>query len=259
MKFEDKYAPQSLAEVVFPSEAIEDHILALAAKASTDDLLLHGPHGTGKSSVARLIYKEWYGYLPEWGPTFVGPEMSTDAKAADYLKRIRNMGSYDKFFGGHGLAIIDELDVVSKNAQYKLREIMQSGGGQATFLFTTNHPDKVYTGIRSACRMIEFPHPTPAKWLPRAQFILQSECVFLPDANVLNILARSSGDIRQTCRLLQDTVLANLKPSTLAPVPAVSLTAPIASNAVIGQSAAPSAVPTVSLILPNAPLGQSTP
>jgi DNA polymerase III delta prime subunit len=168
-------------------------------------------------------------------PAFTGPEMSTDAKASGHLACIRNMANFNKFFGGHGLVIIDELDVVSTNAQYKLREIMQSGGRQVQFVFTTNHPQKVYTGIRSACRVIQFPHPTPQQWLPRAQHILQSEGVFLPDANVLNILAVGSGDIRQTCRLLQDTVLANLK------------------------SSAPASVPAVSLIPPNMPVGQPTP
>jgi replication factor C subunit 3/5 len=240
MKFEDKYAPHSLADVVFPSVAIQNHILAIAAKASTDDLLLHGPHGTGKSTVARLIYKEWYGRLPMGTPAFTGPEMSTDAKASGHLACIRNMANFDKFFGGHGLVILDELDVVSTNAQYKLREIMQSGGRQVQFVFTTNHPQKVYTGIRSACRVIEFPNPTPKQWLPRAQHILQSEGVFLPDANVLNILAVSSGDIRQTCRLLQDTVLANLKSSAPA-VPPASLTVIVTPPQ---QQVAPSAQPT---------------
>ena len=235
MKFEDKYAPLSLADVVFPSAAIKAQIMAIALQASDDDLLLHGPHGTGKSTVAGLIYKEWYGYLPLGTPAFVGPEMSTDAKAEGLLKCIRNMGNFDKNFGGHGLVIIDELDAASKNAQYRLREIMQSGGRQVQFVFTTNHPTKVYTGIRSACRVIEFPHSTPEQWLPRAQHILQAEGVFLPDANVLNILSASSGDIRQTCRILQDTVLAN-KPPT-----------------------APPAMPAVSLILPTAHMGQPTP
>jgi DNA polymerase III delta prime subunit len=91
---------------------------------------------------------------------------------------------------------------------------------------------EVYTGIRSACRVIEFPHPTPEQWLPRAQYILQAEGVFLPDANVLRILATSTGDIRQTCRALQDTVLTNM---------------------------APPAMPAVSLILPTAHMGQPTP
>jgi DNA polymerase III delta prime subunit len=56
--------------------------------------------------------------------------------------------------------------------------------------------------------------------LPRAQYILQAEGVFLPDANVLRILATSTGDIRQTCRALQDTVLTNMAPPAM---PAVSL------------------------------------
>jgi replication factor C subunit 3/5 len=248
MKFEEKYAPQSLEEVVFPSAAIQNQVMAIAAKQSDDDLLLHGPHGTGKSTVARLIYKQWYGYFPNWEVAFSGPQMSTESSAAGYLTTIGNLGPVSKFCSGYGMVIIDELDVVAKNAQYRLREIMQAKLSRPQFVFTTNQPNKVYTGIRSACRSLEFPNPAPLQWLPRANQILQAEGVFLSDGAVLRLLSAGTGDIRSTCRMLQDVVLAHV-PSMQPNVPTLGA----------GQPTAPHALPAVSLIQPSAPLGQPTP
>lgn len=247
MKFEDKYAPQSLADVVFPSATTQKQIMAIGAMVSRDDLLLHGPHGTGKSTIAALIYKEWYGDLPCCRVSYTGPKLSTDSSAAGPLHAIRNLGNFNRNFRGHGLVIIDELDVVAKNSQYLLREIMQANFTRPQFVFTTNHPTKVYSGIRDACRVIEFPYPTPQQWLPRAQHILRSEGVSLPDANVINILSGITGGVRSICRLLQDTVLQVQQNTTAAE-----------SEADTAQPSITSAMAAVSLLPQNAPVSAAT-
>jgi DNA polymerase III delta prime subunit len=105
------------------------------------------------------------------------------------------------FFSGFNVIIVDEIDMVHMSAQHRFREAMQDLGNTTQFIYTTNNFKDVYTGIRDACRTVEFPLPIAAQWLPRAQYILTAEGVNLSDAKVLNILAQSNCSVRDTCRV----------------------------------------------------------
>lgn len=113
------------------------------------------------------------------------------------------------------------------SAQKTLRSFMQKFPF-VRFMFTTNNETSVYTGIRSVCRLIEFPVPAAKLWLPRAQHILHAEGVFLPNANVANILAKTKIDAREVCRVLQDIVV-NHRASQPSVQPLPVTTAPVVS------------------------------
>mgnify|MGYP003333897646 CR=1 FL=1 len=55
MKCEIKYAPQNLDEVLYPSVAVERRIKAYANKELEGHILLHGPNGTSKTTVANFV------------------------------------------------------------------------------------------------------------------------------------------------------------------------------------------------------------
>lgn len=55
MGFAIKYAPQSLADVIYPNQAVEKRIEAYKRGLLDKHIILHGPNGTGKSTIARLL------------------------------------------------------------------------------------------------------------------------------------------------------------------------------------------------------------
>jgi replication-associated recombination protein RarA len=55
MKCEDKYAPTNLNEVIYPSTAVERRIKAYGAGQLEGHVMLYGPNGTGKTTVANLL------------------------------------------------------------------------------------------------------------------------------------------------------------------------------------------------------------
>jgi replication-associated recombination protein RarA len=55
MNLKIKYAPTSLAQVVFPSAALESRIMSIAQGKAASTLLLHGTNGTGKTVVTALL------------------------------------------------------------------------------------------------------------------------------------------------------------------------------------------------------------
>lgn len=217
MKLELKYAPQTLADVIYPSAVIEQQIADIGSGALRDDLLLYGPHGTAKSTTARLISYARHKQMPNSQTYIAGSRMENAAAAKKIMEDFEGQYKFLPFFSGFDVIIVDEIDMVHMSAQHRFREAMQDLGNTTQFVFTTNHYKDVYTGIRDACRTIEFPLPSAHQWLPRAQYILTAEGVSLSDGKVLNILAESNGSVRDTCRLLQDAILAHRRLHEAAP------------------------------------------
>ena len=55
MRVADKYKPKNLSEVIYPSATVEQRIMAHASGGLSGNLMLWGPNGTSKSTVANLL------------------------------------------------------------------------------------------------------------------------------------------------------------------------------------------------------------
>jgi replication factor C subunit 3/5 len=249
-KFEIKYEPQSLNDLVYPDPVIEQQIAAIGNGGCEDHILLYGPHGTGKTTAVKLMFEARYGCSYQMGNYYSGSDMAAISVAKVAIDRMANFLPFQRTMPAGCVIVIDEVDMIPLTAQKYLRNFMQTFP-HVRFMFTTNHETSVYTGIRSVCRLVELSLPSPKLWLPRAQHILQAEGVQLPDANVLNMLSGVTGSARDVCRLLQDVILARkagngvrnvvtaLPPSSA--VPPASLTVIVTPPQ---QQVAPSVPPT---------------
>lgn len=254
-KFEIKYEPQSLNDIVYPYSVIEHQIKAIGNGGCNDHILLYGPHGTGKTTTVKLMFEARYGCTYQLGSYFSGADMAALPVAKAEIDGMANLLGFQQFLAAGRVIVIDEVDMIPMTAQKYLRSFMQKFP-DVRFMFTTNHLTKVYTGIRSVSRLIEFSLPAAKLWLPRAQHILKAEGVQLPDANVLNMLSGVTGSARDVCRLLQDVVLSNnagnVAHSTVAvlPPPPAAPSAPAVPPASLAitvtppQQPAPSTQPT---------------
>ncbi|CAM8663886.1 HolB ATPase involved in DNA replication [Paracoccaceae bacterium] len=249
-KFEIKYEPQSLNDIVYPHTVIEQQVKAIGNGSCDDHILLYGPHGTGKTTAVKLMFEARYGCTYKHGNYFCGSDLTTVPVAKSAINGMMNFLGFQRMMTAGCVIVIDEVDMIPLIAQKYLRNFMQTFPF-VRFMFTTNHETSVYTGIRSVCRLVEFSPPPSKLWLPRAQHILQAEGVQLPDANVLNMLSGVTGSARDVCRLLQDVVLTKqagnvahnaitaVPPSP--PVPPASLTVTVTPPQ---QQPAPNAQPT---------------
>lgn len=243
-KFETKYAPKTLNDIVYPSEVIKNNIADIGNGSCHDNVLLFGPHGTAKSTTVKLMFEARYGSTYQVGNYYDGADLTSAAAAKDAIQQMQNFLNFQKFTPAGCVIVIDEIDFMHMSAQKSLRSFMQKFPF-VRFMFTTNNETSVYSGIRSVCRLIEFPVPAAKLWLPRAQHILHAEGVQLPDANVLNMLSGVSGSARDVCRLLQDVVLKNA-PS-------------VPQNMVAAVPAVPPASPAVSILPPQQNVQPQTP
>ncbi len=218
MKCEVKYAPLFMNDLIFPNEAVRQRIGAYAAGHLEGNIILHGPNGTGKSTLARL--------LPN---AIVGGEADIENDDFDELLSRKDLKDYlqrvcmSNKFGGQGkvFLVFEEFDN-AKITPNKLWTAMDKCAAELQVIISTNHLHKVHRSIRDRCDCIEIGKLTAGKVLPRAQKILATEGLKLRDQYVLGHLQKADwcGSIRRYMALIDELLACQ---AMGLPMPAVNL------------------------------------
>jgi len=204
MIFEKKYAPKTFGDLIFPDASTKQRVWEYANNERHDSLILHGPYGTAKTTTARIVDK-------------------TRATSDDYNNFSFYKGcdmTFDSFDHIHNdqtllrlstmempVTIIDEVDQIPPEIQYKLRWEVDMRGDQGCFIFTTNKLHNVEKGLVDRCDVIELPAVNTDHWFDRARWMLEQEGVRISDAKLKALLDTCDGSIRDLLRTLQDAAL----------------------------------------------------
>lgn len=204
MKCEYKYAPEELSEVIFANAATASRIEAYASGALSDSIILWGPNGTGKSTIARLLIKSIGGDCPSI-ETKSYEELARLDDLRFYLKQsvhTASMTSSNKHF-----LLLEEFDSETKKME-KFWTAVDACGEGLMLIITTNNPNAIHKSLRSRLTMVECPVLAPVSVLPRAQYILKAESVVMPDDQVLHYLATMAvpSDLRKYMRVLDQII-----------------------------------------------------
>jgi DNA polymerase III delta prime subunit len=150
MNFRQKYAPTSLANVVFEDANVAKTIGEYANGMRSGGLLLHGPNGTGKSTIALLMAQKSLS------------DNSVDdcwlsivhANADDIEKKIEGMFTNARWqeLGGSTvpIGIVEEADLLSLRLQYRIRQHLDAS--KSTIVLTCNEPQRIANKLYSRCR-----------------------------------------------------------------------------------------------------------
>lgn len=205
MNTNQKYRPKSLAEFIYATKTVKNVVEMYADGATQRPLILHGPHGTGKSLLAELIPK-----------AIDGPNVSVqhftidDLKTrADIEKNLTRSSIFDSLVEpgdqSRYYTVFDEFVSDTKVLKDAMRMALDSMEGRGLYIFTTNELNRVDTGIVSRSECVLVPPLSPEDFLPRAMFILNSEGIDVPSHVVLDALAatqRLSADNRRYYEVL---------------------------------------------------------
>lgn len=201
----DKHRPTRFADLVFASPQLRDHLKAYADGRRGGSLLLHGPYGTGKSTIAEAIQRELL-IAQE------SPNKPYIMEAADWhinsLKMVAGHWNLEQMELCYPRVIINELDQL-KQKQLDIRALYDKNAKYGYgFIFTTNHLHQIDPGLQSRLNVVHVPMPAPNAWVNRVIAVMAAEGVTVTPQQALQITQVGQASIREIGKAM-DQLLAS--------------------------------------------------
>ena len=172
----EKYRPQTIEECILP-EATKKTFQSFLDKGEIPNMLLAGPPGIGKTTVAKALCKEL-------GVDVYVINGSDEGRFLDTVRNnAKNFASTVSLTADakHKVIIIDEADNTSNDVQLLLRAFIEEFAGNCRFIFTCNYKNKILEPLHSRCAVVDFSikgkerQSIAAQFFKRLQEILAAE------------------------------------------------------------------------------------
>ena len=147
----EKYRPKTIEECILP-EATKKTFQEFLNKGEIPNMLLAGPPGIGKTTVAKALCNELGVDVYVINGSDEGRFLDTVRNNAKNFASTVSLTSDAK----HKVIIIDEADNTSNDVQLLLRAFIEEFAGNCRFIFTCNYKNKILEPLHSRCAVIDF-------------------------------------------------------------------------------------------------------
>ena len=147
----EKYRPKTIDECILP-DSIKKTFKDFVAAGELPNLLLAGPPGIGKTTVAKAL-------CAELGVDYYVINGSDEGRFLDTVRnQAKNFASTVSLTGDakHKVIIIDEADNTTHDVQLLLRANIESFYKNCRFIFTCNYKNRIIEPLHSRCSVIDF-------------------------------------------------------------------------------------------------------
>ena len=161
----EKYRPKKISECILPNN-IKNTFIDFLDKGEVPNLLLSGPPGCGKTTVAKAM-------CAELGVDYYVINGSDEGRFLDTVRNnAKNFASTVSLSSTakHKIIIIDEADNTTPDVQLCLRAFTEEFIGNCRFIFTCNYKNKIIQPLHSRCSVIDFSLKGKEKQLLAASF-----------------------------------------------------------------------------------------
>jgi DNA polymerase III delta prime subunit len=198
----EKYRPKSIQECILP-ENLTDTFQKMVEAGTPQNLLLCGPAGTGKTSVAKAL-------CSDLDAESIIINCSEDGNIDTLRTKIRTFASSVSLNGSTKVVILDEFDYSNANSiQPALRGAIEEFAKNCRFIITCNYKNRIISPIHSRCTNIEFSIPSEEKpsmakrFMSRLKFILDNESIEYEEQVLAKLILRYFPDFRRVINEIQ--------------------------------------------------------
>ena len=202
-----KYRPSNFENVVGQEHVTKTLKNSILDKKIPSAILFCGPRGVGKTSCARIFAREINDFSSNDDLSFNIFEL--DAASNNKVEDIRDL--IDKVrippqSGKYKVYIIDEVHMLSKNAENAFLKTLEEPPPYIVFILATTEKNKILPTILSRCQIYDFNRISENEIFENLKQICKKEEVRFED-EALNIIAKKSdGSLRDSLTILDRVV-----------------------------------------------------
>jgi DNA polymerase III delta prime subunit len=202
--FCEKYRPQVIDDCILPDDT-KKTFKEFVAKGEIPNLLLAGPPGIGKTTIAKALCNEL-------GADYYVINGSDEGRFLDTVRnQAKNFASTVSLTGSskHKVIIIDEADNTGNDVQLLLRANIEAFYNNCRFIFTCNYKNKIIEPLHSRCAVIDFTIKGKQRvqlagsFFQRLQSILDAERIEYDQKVVAELVSKHFPDFRRVLNEIQ--------------------------------------------------------
>ena len=200
----EKYRPKTIDDCILPEDT-KQTFKSFLDKGEVPNLLLAGPAGCGKTTVAKAL-------CTELGVDYYVINGSDEGRFLDTVRNnAKNFASTVSLSSTakHKVIIIDEADNTTNDVQLLLRAFIEEFSANCRFIFTCNYKNRLVEPLHSRCACIDFSTNSKdrpklaAQFFSRIQEIMGTEGVEYDNKVLVELINKHFPDWRRVLNELQ--------------------------------------------------------
>jgi len=199
----EEFRPNRVANCILPSQ-IKEVFQGFVNDGRIPNLLLSGPPGVGKTTIAKAM-------CDEIGVDHLMINGSNEGRNIDTVRTLlQQYCSSVSMSGGRKVVIVDEADYMNaESVQPALRRFIEEFSANVSFIFTCNFRNRIINPLHSRCSVIEFTIPRTDKpklgqdCLVRVKEILTAKGIKFDEKVLVELVLKHFPDMRRVINELQ--------------------------------------------------------
>jgi len=200
----EKWRPKKVEDCILPEDT-KKTFLDFIEKGEIPNLLLSGPPGIGKTTIAKALCEQL-------GADYYVINGSDEGRFLDTVRnQAKNFASTVSLQGNgrHKVIIIDEADNTGSDVQLLLRANIEAFYNNCRFIFTCNYKNKIIEPLHSRCAVIDFTikgkqrTQLAGNFFKRLQHILNQEKIEYDEKVVAELVSKHFPDFRRVLNEIQ--------------------------------------------------------